>query len=77
MLLTCAPEHAHWRHAGACVAQVCELLAKSAWRQAKDLMKQATPSNKAGDCGWWLCLGLPAVVCLQQPQQQQQQQGQW
>jgi hypothetical protein len=32
--------HAAW--------QVCELLTKNAWRQAKDLMKQASPTNKVG-----------------------------
>lgn len=30
-----------------CGLQVCELLAKNAWRQAKQLMKDATPTNKA------------------------------
>jgi hypothetical protein len=34
--------------------QVCEMLAKSAWRQVKEVMRDDTPANKARSR---LCLG--------------------
>lgn len=55
-----------------CAPQVCELLAKNAWKQVRELLKSASPTNKAseGCCGrgaarkWRRALLLVFLACV-------------